>query len=281
MSDLNILIALNYLSERSQALLAGTPDVCFLLDSGAFTAWKKGKEVQLNDYCRSIETLKVKPWRYFALDKIGDPKGTHENLLELNRRGFKPIPIFTRGESPDRLDELYTLNDVVGIGGLVGTPNNKGFVRGIMEKIGGRRCHWLGFTSHDFMSAYKPFSCDSSSWIAPMRFGGKFPLYIGQGRWITVTQKDFLSRPSHSLLAHFEEYDEDLTLLRFKEGWHNASNSGNRSIGFRLLTKSWVRYSMEVEKRLGTKLFLAAGCDRDVEAIVRAADFWRSKIKKA
>jgi len=38
------------------------------------------------------------------------------------------VPIFTRGEDPSVLDDYYKTSDVVGIGGLVGTQGNKGFV---------------------------------------------------------------------------------------------------------------------------------------------------------
>jgi hypothetical protein len=47
-----------------------------LIDSGAFTAWKSGKTISVDDYCKFIESLPVKPWRYFTLDVVGDPKGT-------------------------------------------------------------------------------------------------------------------------------------------------------------------------------------------------------------
>jgi len=139
-------------------------NVRFLLDSGAFTAWKAGKPIALDDYCRFIESLPFESWRYFMLDVIGDPAATMRNYETMLKRGFNPIPIFTRGEDPSVLDDYYKTSDLVAIGGLVGTPGNKGFVKGIMEKVGGRRVHWLGFFDCNFVKHYRPYSCDSSTW---------------------------------------------------------------------------------------------------------------------
>lgn len=126
---LNVLVAYPYATPQVvEQLRQCGPDLRFLLDSGAFTAWKAGKPIELDDYCRFLEALPVKPWRYFALDVIGDPHGTMRNYEAMLRRGFSPVPIFTRGEDPSVLEDYYKTSDVVGIGGLVGTANNRGFV---------------------------------------------------------------------------------------------------------------------------------------------------------
>lgn len=74
---LNFLVAYPYCKpDVFEVLKNQTLPYRFLLDSGAFTAHNAGKVITLDDYCRFIEAMPVKPWRYFQLDVVGDPDKT-------------------------------------------------------------------------------------------------------------------------------------------------------------------------------------------------------------
>ena len=223
--------------------------VNFVLDSGAFTAWKSGKPIALDDYCKFIESLPFKPWRYFMLDVIGDAKGTLKNYELMLKRGFNPIPVFTRGEDLSVLEEYYKTSDVVGIGGLVGTQGNKGFVKGIMSKIGSRKVHWLGFTSHDFLTVYKPFMCDSSSWLTTSRFGTS-RVYLGSGQFKAVRDNDFLS-PDSALMHACQRLKVEINSLKDQRNW----TKGMRYPSL-LSAASSIKYSFDVKEKLGVNLFM-------------------------
>lgn len=258
---LNILIAYPYLKPDLIQLLASCgPALRFTLDSGAFTAWKAGKPIQLDDYCRFLEQLPIKPWRYFTLDVIGDPEGTLKNYETMLKRGFKPVPIFTRGEDTSVLDEFYKTSDLVGVGGLVGTPGNRGFVKGIMRHIGKRPVHWLGFTDMDFIRAYRPFMCDSSSFESGARYGA-LKLYMGRGQFRAVKKAQFKDRPPDEILERIRALGIDPYTLSQVNSWH-----GGYSVSRRLCAHSAVAMSVDVERNVGTKLFLAiaAGCGLDL-----------------
>ena len=80
MDRLNILVAYPYMNPQViESLRRCGSWLRFTLDSGAFTAWKAGKPIELDDYCRFLEQLPIKPWRYFTLDVIGNPDGTLKN----------------------------------------------------------------------------------------------------------------------------------------------------------------------------------------------------------
>ena len=176
---LNVLVALPYMLTSTRELLAQHGHrLRLVIDSGAFTAWRSGEPITLDQYCRFIDTLPCRPWRYFTLDVIGDPAGTDRNYRELLKRGYNPVPIFTRGEDPSKLDELYETSDVVAIGGLVGTKGARGFVNGIMTHAKGRKVHWLGFVSPPFIRYWRPYMADSSSHTSGGQFGW---LYTGDG----------------------------------------------------------------------------------------------------
>jgi hypothetical protein len=258
---LNVLVAYPYLNPQMLDLLKRCgSELRFLLDSGAFTAWKAGKPIALDDYCRFLEQLPIKPWRYFALDVIGDPHGTMSNYETMLKRGFKPVPIFTRGEDPSVLDDYYKTSDVVGIGGLVGTPGNRGFVRGIMRHVGDRKVHWLGFTDLDFVKVFRPYMCDSSSWESGARYGG-LKLYLGRGRFKAIKKADFASKPDPAILERIKYLGLDPYQLAQRDSWH-----GGYSASRTLCARSSVAMSVDVERSLGTKLFLAiaASCGLDL-----------------
>jgi len=139
-TPLNLLVAFPYMKPEVVEQIRKLRHARILVDSGAFTAWKAGKSVDLDEYCRFIEALGDLPWRYFMLDVVGDPAATMKNYEIMLNRGFNPIPIFTRGEDPSVLEDYYKTSDVVGVGGLVGTRGNRGFVKGIMEKEVSERC---------------------------------------------------------------------------------------------------------------------------------------------
>jgi hypothetical protein len=184
---LNLLIAYPYLTKQLLAQVKSElPRTRFLLDSGAFTAWKAGTKIELDDYCNFIEGLDFQPWRYFTLDVIGDPKATLKNYDAMLKRGFNPVPIFTRGDSLAALEHYYRTSDLVGVGGLVGTRGNKGFVNGIMKKIGKRRVHLLGFTRLDFLKTYRPYMCDTSSW----EYGARMLLRLNAHVWAQKVQDE-------------------------------------------------------------------------------------------
>lgn len=274
---LNLLIAYPYLDRETQRLVAEGVEagkVRFLLDSGAFTAWKSGKAIALDDYCRFIESLPFKPWRYFMLDVIGDPEGTLKNYELMLKRGFNPIPIFTRGDDPKMIEEFYKTSDLVAVGGLVGTPGNRGFVKGIMETIGDRKVHWLGFGGAAFIKNYRPYSCDSSSGSGGVRFGRLF-VYDFRGGFVDLTKTDAISRPPRDVCKLIERHGEDPSALRHAGEWTNKG--AGRTILQRLSLKAFVKYSMDLEARLGVLYFNALNAKDQLQISLAALAFWESK----
>lgn len=247
---LNVLVAYPYMkADVIELLRENQTQIRFLLDSGAFTAWKAGKQINLDDYCRFIESLPFKPFGYFMLDVIGDPKATMKNYETMLKRGFKPIPIFTRGEHISVLDDYYKTSEVVGIGGLVGTSGNKGFVKGIMTKIGQRKCHWLGFTQTNFIKYYRPYSCDSSTW----EFGGRYgcaSLFCYKTNSLIKVDKTLY----HQNRARFVDLCQQNGFdIYTKEKLFDGGDSVIRNAG----AYGYVNFMREIEKQTHTKLFLA------------------------
>lgn len=260
MEKLRILVAYPYMNAEVIKFLDERKDsIMFLLDSGAFTAWKAKKEIRVEDYITFIKSLPIKPWRYFNLDKIGDPKGTHENYLKMLDAGLKPLPVFTRGEDVSMIDEYYKTSDVLGVGGLVNTKGSRGYVKGIMEHIGSRKVHWLGFTNSSFVNAYKPYMCDCSSWSYATRYGDLI-IYAGGGKVEGYHRTVFKKRPPPKLYNLIKSYGIDPAILSKEESWRS-------SFVHDFAAQCWVRRSLESHKKLGTDMFLACASISDLKAM--------------
>lgn len=262
--NFNLLIAYPYLKSGQMVArfrkLSRDPRVRIFIDSGAFTAWKGGKEVTIDEYCRFIDGLGFEPHGYFSLDKIGDPKGSMENYQTFLRRGYKPIPIFTRGEDPSVLDDYFKTSEIVGIGGLVKTQGNMGFVKGIQNFVEGRKVHWLGFTQPGFVARYKPYSVDSASW-ASSAISAVINLYLGRGRFVRIGKKDFERPPSKEIQDRIRYYGFDPLELRVERGWNHAY-----SVSRKLAMISQLDYAQDFEKHFKTKIFtVISGCEDQVD----------------
>jgi hypothetical protein len=144
------------------------------LDSGAFSAFTQGVEIDIGAYCDYIhangDIIEVAS----VLDAIGDPEGTWRNQCEMERRGVKPLPCFHYGE-PESLLEHYIANyDYITLGGMVpiSTPQLKLWLDRLFERhicdangVPRTKVHGFGLTSLPLMERYPWYSVDSSTWI--------------------------------------------------------------------------------------------------------------------
>tara|TARA_R110002051_G_scaffold149794_2_gene222363 strand:+ start:337 stop:1218 length:882 start_codon:yes stop_codon:yes gene_type:complete len=260
---LNILISYAYVSEgliKELVEINNThPDTLrVFLDSGAFSAFNLKKEIRIEDYCSFISSLPFKPWRYIALDVIGDEKKTKENYIEMLDRGFDPVPVFTYGADWKDVDFYYQRSDFVCMGGLVGERGSAKVVNDISKFIqiaDGRKTHLLGYTNLEYIKKFRPFSCDSSSWLQCQRYG-RLAVYMGNGRMKTIDRKELIKNPSEEIKAALRLMGIDIQLLKYKKyitGWRVK---GEGSIAQRATTLSWVKLTTEMEKNIGTKMFL-------------------------
>ena len=254
-----------------QALAEQESRICWFLDSGAFTAWKSGKSIKLDDYCKFLDSLPLKPWRYFTLDVVGDHLKTMANYREMLKRGYTPMPIFTPGQPLDDLEEYYETSDLVGFGGIATKSSNatRNYIALVMQLAKGRKVHLLGYTSVEWLKIFRPYSCDSSSWNAGSARFGQLALYMGGGRFKTMVRDEFVKKPSQELLRRIEWFGVDPMRLQNAEEWRNTLQGSSAMI--QVSVASWVSLAWDIEKNLNTKLFLALGGRQQLSVILYAA----------
>jgi len=274
-SKLNLLMSWLYWDGSSAELIEAEGNaIRLLIDSGAFTAWKSNRALRLDEYCTFLKDgLPILPWRYFALDIVGNPVGTRSNYDAMLDAGLSPIPIFTRGTDFDELGRYYETSNLVGLGGLVKTPRSRGYIRRFMQEVKGRDVHWLGFTLPSFVSYYKPYSFDSSNWDRTPRWG-QLDLYAGRGRWLPYIRKargKFNHKPSRAIMDVIQSYGIDPHDLAKDVSWEHSGLARVLSIW------SWVRYAIDCEEYLDTKVFFATVGSEQLAVVIDVyhRELWR------
>lgn len=164
-----------------------------LLDSGAYSAFTKGKHVNLLDYIDYIRANKDYIYRYITLDVIGNPQMTLLLWDLMNAAGLAPVPVIHYGDDLDYLP-YYLAEDVnlVALGGTVPIRDKKvvaEWCSKVKQRCQGVDLHLLGSSSRQIMECGAVESCDSSSWYL-MAVNGKPARLPGNRRPTKITRAE-------------------------------------------------------------------------------------------
>jgi hypothetical protein len=144
------------------------------LDSGAFSAWKSGAEINIDDYIRYIKENQF--GKYIVLDVVGDPEQTAYNQQYMESQGLLPVPVY---HMQSDISELHKLIDkgyqYICLGGTVGShrATREAFFDKCFDEVKGKDIyfHGLGVTDPQIMLKYKWASVDSTTWLIGAKFG--------------------------------------------------------------------------------------------------------------
>lgn len=149
-----------------------------IFDSGAFTAFTLGREINHADYLAFLREHAAMTRFAFSLDVIGDGDASWANFQrERDQLGdtVRIVPTYHLGSPWSMLERLCLATDYVAIGGAVPHYRNQ---RMIMRHAirahriaadHGVRLHGLGVTGYDVVTKLPWASVDSSSWKMPRR----------------------------------------------------------------------------------------------------------------
>lgn len=161
-------------------------DAKIFLDSGAFSAYTLGVDIDLPTYCdyikRNKDIIRVEDGTVMAsvLDGIGDPLKTWQNQQHMEYLGAKPLPCFHAGEDERYLEHYVKNYEYITLGGMVGSSTKQLCIwldriwdRYLTDGSGNPRIkvHGFGITAVPIMERYPWYSCDSSSWVQSAAFG--------------------------------------------------------------------------------------------------------------
>lgn len=173
------------------------PRTDIFLDSGAFSAWSRGVEINLDDYIRFVDGVKERVTVYANLDVIGKAQETWDNQMEMERQGLNPMPVFHVGkEDMSWLKKIAGRYEHFGLGGMGGKDITTTRITKALDEIftyladkkGNikHRIHGFAVTTMSLMLRYPFHSVDSTAWVLQGRFGGIFIL-LEDGRMVAVS----------------------------------------------------------------------------------------------
>lgn len=209
----------------------------FFLDSGAFSAYTKGVEIDIKEYCNFIKEHQDIITHYAVLDVIGSAEGTLKNQRFMEEQGLHPIPCYHYGEDTKYLEYYVENYDYVAIGGMVPVSTkdllpwlDSIFAKHICDDNGYPRCkiHGFGLTTISLMVRYPWYSVDSTTWALASAFGEIFIPSKKNNKYdytkftrIGVSEKHKKGKISKTLKNYIEEYLEP-----FDISWGNETQKG-------------------------------------------------------
>lgn len=170
----HLLESYHYIHRDSQVKKIRAEGVKVFLDSGAFSAFTQGVQIDIAKYCDYIHANSDIILFPSVLDAIGDADGTWRNQQEMERRGTNPLPCYHYGEPTEILDYYIQRYPYITIGGMVpiSTPQLRIWLDRLWEEHltkadGTPKCkvHGFGLTSLPLMLRYPWYSVDSSTWV--------------------------------------------------------------------------------------------------------------------
>ena len=159
----NYLESYHYVGRASYVKKMRRDGVKVFLDSGAFSAFTKGVDVDIAGYCSYVRENSDFIEFASVLDHIGCAQGTYDNQCSMERLGVTPLPCFHYGEDERYLKYYIENYPYITLGGMVpiSTPQLALWLDYLFKKYftdaGGRptvRIHGFGLTSLPLMKRY-------------------------------------------------------------------------------------------------------------------------------
>lgn len=170
-------------------------EISLLLDSGAFSAWKRDEDVNLKNYISYIKEHEELLFAYVNLDVIpGSPKApkadpeaaakaSDRNLQIMLDAGIRPMPVYHQYEDFKWLAKMMNDgHDYIGISPSDKAPTSSREVwldrvyKLLCDKQGRPyvKTHGFGVTSPAILNQYPFYSADSTTWLMLSGHGRAF-----------------------------------------------------------------------------------------------------------
>jgi hypothetical protein len=139
------------------------------LDSGAYSAFTKGKGIALTDYMAYIDS-NPEITAYISLDVIGDEVLSFEYYRLMKLKNYNPIPVVHCSPNWKSWLQRYYEQDerFIALGGTVPIKSKlavAAWVNEVQAAYPDVRFHLLGSTCKKILDNCSIYSCDSSSWF--------------------------------------------------------------------------------------------------------------------
>jgi hypothetical protein len=228
--------------------------VCLMMDSGAFTAYRSGNPIDLDEYMAACKRLHSSLWAYVQLDVIGNHEASRVNLAKMADAGLKPMPVLTVDAPVTDVVEMAKVNNHLCVAG--GATEATEWYGPRIEHVwraldGDCRLHGLGFTRGPVVARTKVASVDSSTYKEGARFG-----FLVDFDWAKGFRR---MRIAKLLKTPFHEMPGWVRKLVVKSGLTETMWGDNKGIYcplYLLGISTWLAYERFLHSK-GIKLFFA------------------------
>lgn len=167
-------LLLSYFYFRNKSLkdytekLGYVPEI--MLDSGAYSAYTKGKGIALTDYLKYIKDNENYIAHFINLDVFQDNEMSFDYYKIIKKKGLSPVPVVQYGKDYEEWIKQYYENGerFIALGGTVPIKNKwevSDWVRLISWQYPDVDFHLLGSSSRKIIDHCDIYSCDSSTWF--------------------------------------------------------------------------------------------------------------------
>jgi hypothetical protein len=172
---LNIMISYHYVPKNKNLKeflgdyfhLVEKGQLIIWIDSGAFSAFKKGVKIDLFSFMKWLRINEKFIYKYMALDSITNEAETANNYRIMLENGLNPVPVFHRFDSRGLL-KMYAQNtNNIALGTRAPFDNDdqrRAWLTNIFAAYKDLKFHCLGFIESDLFKEFDFDSCDSCTW---------------------------------------------------------------------------------------------------------------------
>ena len=145
----------------------------YFLDSGAYTAFTRKKDIDINAFIEFIKLNIDQLDAYASLDDIADPQISIKNYEYMVDQKIMPLPTFHYGESVDVLEYYISKAEYIGLGGQVGmsTINQFHWLQNVFTRYPTTKFHGFGMTKIQFLKQFPWYSVDSTTYLDGSKYG--------------------------------------------------------------------------------------------------------------
>lgn len=149
----------------------------WVMDSGAFSAHNSGATVDLQEYtdcCKRLTAEDPKLTEVYALDVIGDWRGSLKNTEKMWAQGVQAVPCFHADEPWDVLVGMARDYPKIALGGVALAKSGKkmAWAAQCFARVWPKKIHGFAFGSEKAIMTLPFHSVDATNWeIGPCKFG--------------------------------------------------------------------------------------------------------------
>ena len=280
-------------AQKNAKYFCQQPHRRIFVDSGAFSAWKKGRKIKLGDYivfCKQVASMAKCPVVFAALDVIPGKKEDRnptqaeiqmacdegwQNYQAMKQEGISPcLMTYHQLEHRRQLTRIADDSDYFAVSPRKNLPPRERlhWLESVFACLGRtKRIHGLGVSSVDWMERFPFFSVDNTGWLPSVRANlrrletrtGPRNMSLGDWKKKLAGRKGIYTRYLRKML--------DYSLPGEK-----PDPKANRGIYFRALVA--IKCDVETQSRV-TELWRSKGVDweeqRDIKPLWTPTPWWK------